>query len=163
MTSPAGYSATQIALHWAVAALVAAQFIFHDWISDAWDMRRAGDTHSFHPLILAHVAGGGLIAILVAWRLVLRLRRGAPPPPANQPAPLKSLSHVAHWAFYAVLGAMAVTGAAAWFGGVTPAAQVHNVLKVVLLVLIGLHVLAVPFHRVVLKNDVMQRMIRPTD
>jgi len=102
MTSPAGYSATQIALHWAVAALVAAQFIFHDWISDAWDMRRAGDTHSFHPLILTHVAGGGLIAILVAWRLVLRLRRGAPPPPANQPAPLKSLSHVWFSTMYGV-------------------------------------------------------------
>jgi len=36
------------------------------------------------------------------------------------------------------------------------------VLKVVLLALIVLHVLAVPFHRLVLKNNVMRRMIRPS-
>ena len=66
-----------------------------------------------------------------------------------------------HWAFYAVLAAMAVTGSLAWFADVTPAAQAHNVLKVVLLALIVLHVLAVPFHRLVLKNNVMRRMIRP--
>lgn len=160
-TAPQGYSATQIALHWAVAVLVAGQYIFKDAISGAWDAIRAGETYRFDPLILAHVAGGALILAFVGWRLVLRLRRGAPPPPENEPAPLKTLSHIAHWAFYAVLAAMSVTGLLAWFADVTPAAQAHNVLKVVLLVLIALHVLAVPFHRLVLKNNVMQRMIRP--
>ncbi|MBO6886136.1 MAG: cytochrome b/b6 domain-containing protein [Marivita sp.] len=159
--TPEGYSVTQIALHWAVAVLVAAQYIFKDAISGAWEAIRAGEDYAFDPLILAHVVVGGLILAFVAWRLVLRLRRGAPLPPENEPAPLKALSHVAHWAFYAVLAAMSVTGLIAWFGDVTPAAQAHNVLKVVLLALVALHVLAVPFHRIVLKNNVMQRMIRP--
>jgi cytochrome b561 len=160
-TAPRGYSATQIALHWAVAALVAAQYIFKDAMSGAWDAIRLGETYAFNPLILAHVVGGGLILAFVAWRFVLRLSRGAPLAPENEPAPLKTMSHVAHWAFYAVLAAMAVTGSLAWFGDVTQAAQAHNVLKVVLLALVALHVLAVPFHHLVLKNNVMRRMIRP--
>ncbi len=159
--APQGYSATQIALHWAVAVLVVAQYLFKDAISGAWKALGAGETYAFDPLILAHVAGGALILALVVWRLVLRLRRGVPAPPENEPGPLRSLSHAAHLAFYAVLVAMSVTGALAWFGGVTQAAQAHEVLKVALLALVLLHVLAVVFHRAVLKNDVMRRMIRP--
>jgi cytochrome b561 len=160
-TAPQGYSATQIALHWAVAALVAAQYIFKDAISGAWNAIRLGEAYAFDPLILGHVGGGALILAFVTWRLVLRLRRGVPAAPENEPAPLRTLSHVAHRAFYAVLAAMAVTGALAWFGDVTQAAQAHNVLKVVLLALVALHGLAIPFHRIVLKNNVMQRMLRP--
>lgn len=160
MRNRTGYSRTQIALHWAVAALVAAQYIFKDGIVGAWAAIGQGETLAFDPLVMAHVAGGGLILALVVWRLVLRLRRGVPPPPRNEPSALKALSHVAHWAFYAVLAAMSVTGALAWFGSVTQAAGAHDVLKVVLLALVALHVVAVPFHRLVLKNNVMQRMIR---
>lgn len=160
---PQGYSATQIALHWAVAVLIAAQFLFKDAISNAWDAIGAGKTFAFDPLILAHMGGGGLILALVVWRLVLRLKRGVPAPPENEPGALKTLSHVAHWAFYAVLAAMTVTGSLAWFGYVTQAAQAHNILKIALLALVGLHVLAVPFHRVVLKNNVMRRMIQPAE
>ncbi|MBN9581150.1 MAG: cytochrome b/b6 domain-containing protein [Afipia sp.] len=160
MTVPTHYSATQIVLHWAVAALVAAQYIFKDSIAAAWDAFRKGQTLPFDPLVLAHVVGGGLILAFVVWRLVLRLRRGAPPPPENEPTVLKSLAHMAHWAMYLVLAALSVTGLLAWFGGVTAAAQAHNLLKVVLLLLVAVHVLAVPFHLLILKNNVMQRMIR---
>ncbi len=163
MTVRNGYSITQIALHWIVAVLVAAQYLFKDAIAAAWDAIRAGQTFAFDPLILAHIIAGVLILAFVVWRVVLRLRRGVPPPPENEPAPLKTVSHVAHWAFYGVLAAMSVTGLVAWFGDVAPAAQAHNVLKVVLLALIALHILAVPFHWIVLKNDVMRRMIRPAE
>jgi len=162
-TTPQGYSTTQIALHWAVAVLVAAQYIFKDAISGAWDAIRAGETFAFELPILAHVAGGGLILGFVIWRLVLRVTRGVPAAPDNEPAKLKTLGHVAHWAFYAVLAAMAFTGSMAWFFDVTQAAQAHNILKVVLLALIALHILAVIFHRIVLKNNVMRRMLQPAN
>lgn len=161
MKTPTGYSAAQIALHWAVVVLVAAQYIFKDAISGAWGAMRTGEEVVFDPLILAHVAGGALILAFVVWRFVLRLRLGAPLPPENEPGPLKTLSHAAHWGFYGVLAAMSVSGSLAWFAGVQAAAQAHNVLKVVLLALVALHVMAIPFHRVVLKNNVMQRMTRP--
>jgi cytochrome b561 len=161
MTRPRGYSSTQIALHWAVVVLVAAQYLLNGAISQAWDRFRAGEAFVFDPLVPAHVAGGMLIFAMVIWRVVLRVRHGAPLPPENEPGALKLVAGGVHWAFYAVMAAMAVSGSLAWFGAVAPAAQAHNVLKVALLALIALHVLAVPFHRLVLKNDVMQRMMRP--
>lgn len=161
MTGPRGYSLTQIVLHWAVAVLVAGQYLFNDAISRAWGMIRRGEAFAFDPLILAHIVAGGLILLLVVWRVLLRLSRGAPPPPENEPGPLKVVSQVAHWGFYALLAALSASGLAAWFGNVGAAAAAHNVLKVALLALVALHVLAVPFHRLVLKNDVMRRMLRP--
>lgn len=161
MTHPKGYSAAQIALHWIVAALVAAQFIFHEAIAEAWDAVEEGLGAAFDPLVLGHVVGGVLILALVVWRLALRLNRGAPPPPGNEPGVLVQLAHAVHWGFYAVLAVMAVSGGLAWFGGVTSAAEVHEVLKAILLAMIALHVAAIAFHRIVLRNDVMVRMVRP--
>jgi cytochrome b561 len=162
MQNVTGYSKLQIALHWAVALLVAGQYVFKDAISGAWSAVMEGRQYAFDPMILAHVASGVLILFFVLWRLRLRMTRGAPLPPENEPAPLKAISHIAHWAFYGILVAMSVTGLLAWFGGITAAALPHNILKVALLALVAMHVLAIPFHRIVLKNNVMQRMIRPT-
>lgn len=161
MKQTTGYSATQIGLHWIVALMVAGQYIFKDNIASTWDAYTQGQEAAFSPLVFAHVAGGVLILAFVVWRLVLRLTRGVPPAPENEPAPLRTLSHVAHWGFYALLASMSVTGGLMWFADVTAAAQVHNVLKGTLLALIVLHVVAIPFHKIVLKNNVMQRMIRP--
>lgn len=161
MTSPKGYSTPQIALHWGMAALIAGQYLFKDPIAKAWQAIRAGTDFAFDPLILAHVAGGGLLLALVIWRLALRLRHGAPPPPENEPAVLKTLSHLVHWAFYGLIAALSVTGLAAWFGDLVVAAQAHSVLKMALIALIALHLLAIPFHRIVLKNNVLARMLRP--
>ena len=69
---------------------------------------------------------------------------------------------MAHWGFHVILLAMVMTGLLAWFGDLVPAAEAHEILKAILLALVALHVLAIPFHRFVLKNDVMRRMIRPS-
>jgi cytochrome b561 len=160
MKRTSGYSVTQIGLHWIVAVLVAGQYIFKDNVSKAWEAYTQGQETALSSLVFAHVAGGLLILAFVLWRLVLRLTRGVPLAPENEPSPLKTLSNVAHWGFYAVLAAMSVTGGMMWFGDIAAAAQAHNVLKIVLLAMIAVHVLAVPFHRIVLKNNVMRRMIR---
>ncbi len=156
-----GYSRTQIALHWAVAALVAAQYLLNDAIAAAWKAHVQNIAYSFDPLILAHVVGGALILVLVLWRIALRVTRGAPPLPKEEPPALALLARLAHLTFYAVLIALSASGALAWFADVRPAASVHNVLKVVLLALIALHILAVIFHQIVLKSGVMLRMVRP--
>ncbi|MFG1351989.1 cytochrome b [Xanthobacter autotrophicus] len=164
MTVPvaAGYSRTQIALHWAVAALVAAQYLFNDAIAEAWSAYVKGTAAlGFDPLVPAHVAGGVLILALVLWRIALRATRGTPPLPEREPPALAVLARATHLAFYGVLIALSVSGALAWFADVRPAAGAHNVLKVVLLALIVLHVLAVIFHQSVLKTSVMRRMVRP--
>lgn len=156
-----GYSRTQIALHWAVAALVAAQYLFNDAIVAAWRAHLQNDAYGFDPLILAHVVGGVLILVLVLWRIALRVTRGVPSLPKEEPAALALLARLAHLAFYGVLIALSVSGALAWFGDIRLAASLHNLLKVVLLALIALHILAVIFHQSVLKSSVMLRMLRP--
>ena len=160
MTETTRYSTTQIVLHWLVAILIAGQYLFKEPISQAWDAISRDLPVSFNPLVLAHVAGGMLILVLVAWRLFFRARRGAPPPPANEPALLRLAARLTHWTLYGLLVAMAISGMMAWFGHVTAAAQAHGILKTMLMALIVLHILAVIFHHLVLKNPIMQRMVR---
>lgn len=165
MQQATGYSTTQIALHWIVAVLVAGlvagQYVFKDNITSAWETYTQGQELAFSPRLAAHVVGGVLILAFIISRIVLRQSYGVPPAPAHEPEPLEKLSHLAHWGFYAVLAAMSITGGMMWFGDVAAAAQAHNVLKIVLLAMIALHVLAVPLHRILLKHNVMQWMLRP--
>lgn len=159
MTKTTRYSNSQIALHWAVAVLVVGQYLFNEPIAQAWNAAADGLPVSFNPLILAHVAGGVLILALVVWRLVLKSQRAAPPPPDNEPALLRMAAQVAHWSLYGLLAAMSMSGMAAWFGGVEAAATAHGVLKVPLIALIALHLLAVIFHHLILKNPILKRMV----
>jgi cytochrome b561 len=49
MSQPNGYSRLQIRLHWIIFGLLVLQFVFHEWIADAWDSYLDGDTVVFHP------------------------------------------------------------------------------------------------------------------
>jgi cytochrome b561 len=160
MKNPSSYSRTQIWLHWIVAGLIAGQYLFKDAISKAYDAFVNGTQVAFDPLVLAHVAGGTLILGLMVWRLALRTTRGVPQPPKEEARALKFLAHVAHWSFYAVVAAMALSGLAAWFGEIETAAGVHSILKIALLALIALHVIAALFHQFVLKTNILRRMSR---
>ena len=154
------YTKQQIILHWIVVVLIASQYLFKHEIAAAWATIRSGEDFSFHPLILLHVVGGSLILIFMIWRLVLRGLHGVPAAPNNDQFLLTIISRIVHGAFYVVIILMSLSGLAAWFGDIILAAQVHNVLKVVLLALIAMHVLAVPFHHFVLKDRIMRRMIQ---
>lgn len=160
--APAGYTRTQIRLHWIVGLLIVPQFVFHDAISEAWDAARRGiETSGIDPLVPAHVFGGLAVFALVIWRLVLRARLGAPPPPEAEHPALKLAAKATHAALYLLLLLLPVSGAVAWFGGVEGAADGHEVMKTALLALVVLHVLGALFHQVVLKTDVLTRMKRP--
>lgn len=153
------YSKVQILLHWIVVLLIGSQYLFKNFIASAWDTIRSGQDFAFHPLILLHVVGGSLILLIMVWRLVLRVRYKVAVSPNNEHVILKRISGVVHWAFYIVIIMMSLSGLTAWFGGVVLAAQVHNILKFVLLGLIALHILAVPFHHIVLKDPIIKRML----
>lgn len=158
MASPTGYSRSQIVLHWGIALLILFQFLLSDAIGGAFRAAMRGQEAVFDPLVAQHVIGGFVILALVAWRLGLRLTRGAPQPPEKEHPALKLAAHVAHWAFYALMILLPVSGAVAWFGLSGPAAGAHEVLKAVLMALVGLHVAAALFHQFVLKTDIMARM-----
>lgn len=159
--TPTGYSRTQIALHWGIAALIIVQFVLHDAIVDAWKARTEGLEPAFSPLVAAHVFGGITILALACWRLVIRNRRGVPPLPDREAPLLKAAAHVTHWSLYVLMIVLPVTGIATWFGGSALADTIHTRLKFPLLLLFVLHVAGALFQQFVLKTDLLQRMSRP--
>jgi len=161
MTSPTAYSPWQIRLHWLATILIVLQVILHEPIADAWKALGEGGTAEFSLAVAGHVAGGILVALSALWRIGLRARRGAPPPPASTPAPVRLASGLVHAGLYGLMLLMPLSGAAAWFGGVETAAAVHGALVPVLLGLVALHVVASLWHHFWLRDGLMARMLRP--
>ena len=161
MSRPTGYSRLQIRLHWVIFGLLAVQFIFHEWISDAWRAYVRGEAAAFNPLVASHVFVGFLIFALAVWRLQVRLTRGAPPPPAQEDPKLRLVAKIVHVGLYGVLIAMPIGGAVAWFGGVDLAAEGHEMMKFVLIGLFALHFGGVFYQQFILKTNIMQRMKTP--
>lgn len=159
MPAPKGYTRLQIALHWAVAVLIVQQYLFKDAISAAWEALETGSEAAFDPLVLAHVAGGALVLVFALWRLSIKARRGTPEG-VGEAALLRGLARATHLGLYALMILMPLSGAMTWFGGVTLAAQGHNILKIALLALVALHVIGAVYHHVVLKDGLINRMRR---
>lgn len=161
MPIPTGYARNQIRLHWIVAALILLQYVIGESIADAFAARGQADGGGFDPLVPLHVVTGLAILGLAVWRIALRLTRGAPPPPAGESANLRRVSAATHGLLYLCMIVMPVSGAMAWFGDDGVAAVVHNVTKLLLLVLVVLHILGALGHQFVLRTGLMERMIRP--
>ena len=158
-----GYSLGQIRLHWIVAGLIVIQYVFHDAISHAWRAMGRGVVPTFDPMITLHVVAGVAILALAVWRLTLRGRRGTPQPPASGNPLQELIARVTHLGLYALLLLLPVTGLVAWFGGVRSMGEMHELLKGLLLILVGLHVAGALLHQFVLKDGLMLRMKRPAD
>ena len=156
-----GYSRAQVALHWATVALVAVQYVGHEPIAEAFDAAQDGGAAVITPLVGLHIGAGVIVFVLALVRLGLRASHGAPPPPEAEPPLLRALAHWAHLAFYALLIALPVTGAAAWFRQSGTAGDIHEVLRALLLGLIVLHLAGVAVHQFVWKTDILSRMRRP--
>lgn len=163
MAAPQGYSRVQIILHWAVAVLVALQFVFHEGISDAYDIAEDTGLYAMSVPVIAHIAGGALILLLACWRLILRHDRGVPSPPDGEPEAFRKIGHLAHLGLYGLLIALPVTGALAWGGQMEAAAEAHEVLKTLLLLLVLAHIGAVALHQLVWKTGLLKRMMRAQD
>lgn len=92
-------------LHWVVALMVIATFpIGVVMLTDGL----ARPTQNL--LFIMHKNGGVIILLLVALRLFWRLRYAAPRMPAALSALQVRLAHAAHWALYALLLIMTVSG-----------------------------------------------------
>lgn len=162
---PEGYSTTQIMLHWSVATLVAFQFFVNDEISDAWRaFVTAGEIGEEAAAAASiHVVIGLAILVLALWRVWLRVSRGVPPPPENEPKVLRMAASGTHAALYVLIILTPLSGAAAWFLGAQPAAAAHGVFRALLFVVVVLHIGAALLHLVVLRSDVFWRMLATRD
>jgi cytochrome b561 len=158
-----GFSKTQIALHWAVAALILFQLIFGESMTDVWRAFRKSGAMEQTTMSWAHIVAGVLILAFAAWRLLLRATRGAPAAPEGDSAPLKIAGAVVHWALYALMIGAPITGLLAFYGGFVDLAELHEAAKPALIILIGLHVVAALWHQFYLKDNLLDRMRTPQD
>ena len=160
MTARTGYLRAQIALHWVVVALVGVQLVLNDGMQQAFDDRMDGKASADGAWATLHIAVGIRVLVLAALRLGLRLTRGAPPPPEDNPAIVKWAGTLTHVALYLMLFAMPLSGATAWFGQSEIAAELHEYGRLVLIALIGLHVLGALTEHFVLGQNTLLRMFR---
>lgn len=158
-----GYSSAQIALHWIVVGLVAFQFLAHDAIETTWRAFQDSEPppEDARALTYMHIAAGILVLLLALVRIYLRIVRGAPSPPSDEPRLLQVLAEAVHGSIYVLLLLLPITGAVAWFIGMQSAASVHGLLKTVLLGAIVLHVAGGLFQHFIRRSDVLMRMFRP--
>ncbi|TAL29838.1 MAG: cytochrome B [Phenylobacterium sp.] len=98
----ARYSGVAIALHWVIAALIALQVALAGRMEDRTP--EAFAVTQFHKSI------GITILLLSLARLAWRLMHRPPPEPAGLASWERTLAHAVHWAFYAVMILMPVTG-----------------------------------------------------
>ena len=167
------FTPVQRLLHWLMAAgILSMLFIGVGMLSTV--------TPTHLTLLAIHRPLGVALLVLVAIRLALRIRYGAPPLPAALPAPMKLAAHASHYAFYALMFAMPLIGwamlsAAAYpivlFAGVQLPAilpqsdslhaalwAAHRALAFVFFALILLHVAAALFHALVRRDGVFEAM-----
>jgi cytochrome b561 len=158
-----GYSLLQIVLHWTIAVLVIFQLLFHEGMEEAWDAREDGERATAGDELGAviHVAVGVTILVLALIRLVVRLKRGAPPVPPQHPLPLRLVASATHLLLYGFIIVQPLTGAAAWFLGIEDAADVHELGRFVLIPLVALHAGGALAEHFVFRTDVLKRMLKP--
>ncbi|WP_129135443.1 cytochrome b/b6 domain-containing protein [Luteimonas sp. YGD11-2] len=90
-------------MHWAMAALLLSQLSLGVTMVDRWQPWTT-------PAIQLHKAFGVLALVLVLVRLANRLRFHAPPLPRSIPVLQRALARASHWALYALMLALPLTG-----------------------------------------------------
>lgn len=156
-----GYSRLQIGLHWVIVLLVAVQLVIAENMTEMVDAIEEG--HAVEPGVQffagVHYWFGILILLLMLARLVARFMLGAPAHAGEGSPALSLLSTVVHLAFYAALIVSPVVGLLAfYFGG--ELGDLHQIVRPVLIGLVGLHVLGALFNQFVRRDGTLTRMIR---
>jgi cytochrome b561 len=127
-----------------------------------------------------HKSIGLTILLLTLIRVVTRLAGTAPPLPQSIPAFEQTLAHIGHGLLYVILFAMPISGYVNSYGGGHPvnwfwlfqvpalvpqdkalghlASKIHYVLAYLTYVLIAGHVLAVVYHQLIERVDILGRM-----
>jgi len=158
MKTPTKYRPTQILLHWTIALLILALFIFENDMGRALRNVLNGGTISYSVGVGFHVFGGLSIIALVSWRLLLRLVVGVPASPEGDPPMQVLAAHIVHWGLYATLFLMPILGAIAWYGEIPFFGDLHSFMTGVFQFLVAAHIAGAAWHHYVLKDGLIYRM-----
>lgn len=174
--APRTYTSTQKLLHWALFVLVV--LLYSLTFADDLFSR---DNPVRDTAWKLHISFGLLLAVLVAWRVVLRLVRGAPALPPEMNGLEKGGARFAHMLLYALIIAIPVLGilltwfrgdALSFFGLMTVPAPfppdramartvrgAHSLCANAILIVAGLHALAALWHHFIRHDTVLARML----
>jgi len=178
-----GYGAVAQALHWLIAVLIVVQWVIAELADDAGHEKAAHPAAALQELTLLarHKSIGLTIFALAVVRLVWRFFSPPPPLPAAMPRWQIVAAKATHFAFYALLFLLPVSGlvmsAAAnfpvsYFGWFTLPNLVapdealadvmkerHELLFDILLTLAVVHIVAALKHQFVDRDDVLRKML----
>ena len=172
--SPNRYGLVTQSLHWLVVVLVIVQFFLAEAVDEMPRGAQKLEWLGWHRSVGLTILVVALVR--VTWRTFDRL-----PDPLPMPDWQRKASLATHWALYALLFALPLTGwmmssaegaTVSWFGLVQlpglvvpskPLGEIlhvlHSVLATSLLVLAGLHVLAALMHQFVDRDGLLYRML----
>ena len=173
MIRRANFTVLQRLLHWLMAVcIIAMLFIGVGMVSTVMP--------KYVPLLVTHKTLGLAILVLALIRIVVRLRSGTPPLPADLPPPMKLAAVLSHYALYALMIAMPLIGWGMLSAGglpivllwgihlpaiLPPSASLHALLwaahqflGLAFFALILLHLAAGLFHALVRRDGVFQSM-----
>lgn len=177
-TNPNSYNAIAKLLHWLVVVLLVVQFAV------GWTMPDIHRDTKPVDLIAWHLSVGTFILLVMLVRLAWRAVSTVPLAPADLPPLLQLVSRTTHFLLYGILMVLPVLGwinanARGWtvklFGAIPlpslvaadspwgrEMGDVHQIVAWVLLGAVGLHVLGALYHRLILKDSLLQRMLPGT-
>ena len=169
---PRRFTKPQRVLHWLMAVCILAMLFIGVGMLSTVSQR-------YLTLVSIHKPLGLAILCLVVVRIVVRLRYGTPPLPADLPEPMKLAAHLSHYAFYALMLAMPLIGwgmlsAAAYpvkvLGLTLPPIlpqsaalhsllwTAHRTLAFAFFALVLLHLGAALFHKLIRRDGVFETM-----
>lgn len=150
------YSRLQIGLHWAVAALIVANYFISEGMPEFFDQRLGGGLATgFIPTF--HVWAGSALLVLVLLRTAVRFKQGAPV--ADASGLVARLAGLGHLALYGLMLAVPAFGAIAWFGKTELTANLHVLTMNGMMLLILGHAAMALFHQYVLRDGLLRRMM----
>ena len=161
--SPAGYSGTQILLHWAIAALVLFQLFFSEGMEHAYNAWVKGKEIGSGNMLSAniHAIVGITILVLAILRVLIRMFRGVPDAPAGQSGPKMWIAAATQVFLYLILFVMPITGGMAWFLGYASMAEIHAYAKPLIILAVIVHFAGALMQHYVAKTNVLVRMMKP--
>lgn len=166
------------AFHWVIAVMILGQFALGLWMDD-------GPARADKPFYESvHASIGITILALILLRLGWRMMNVAPAPPPQAPLWQRKSARGVHWALYVVAFATILAGwlmvgtqkepVSIWLFGfiempqlLSPGSALHELLEethvalaFTLIALVAVHTGAALYHMLVLRDDVMRRMVR---
>ncbi len=169
------YDPVAKSLHWLVFVLLAIEFTL------AWTMPELRRITTIPTLVNLHFSFGILIFAVIVFRFMWRMTHRPPELPSDMSPALKLVAHGMHFALYGILLVLPFLGwayasarglpvsffglfdlpALTQTGSSTGRAlgELHGVIGTTLAFLIGFHVVAGLYHHLVLKDNILTRML----